>query len=120
MGRDMGHGRDYSEDVAREVDGAVRSLIEQAHDEAWTVLNDNRVVLDRLASELMEKETLDHIQLAAIFADVQKLTPREQWLSSTGRPVSDQPPISLPVSQQVDAAVDVDSDEPGAEGASGA
>jgi len=120
MGRDMGHGRDYSEDVAREVDGAVRSLIEQAHDEAWTVLNDNRVVLDRLATELMEKETLDHIQLAAIFADVQKLTPREQWLSSTGRPVSDQPPISLPVSQQVDAVVDVDSDEPGPEGASGA
>ncbi len=120
MGRDMGHGRDYSEDVAREVDSAVRALIEQAHDEAWTVLNANRVVLDRLATDLMEKETLDHLQLAEIFADVQKLTPREQWLSSTGRPVSDQPPISLPVSQQVDAAVEVDADEPGAEGASGA
>ncbi len=119
MGRDMGHGRDYSEEVAREVDGEMRALIEQAHDEAWTVLNANRAVLDRLATDLMEKETLDHLQLAEIFADVQKLTPREQWLSSDARPVSDQPPISLPVSQQVDEAVEVDTDEPGAEGPSG-
>ena len=42
----------------------------QAHDEAWQVLNDNRDILDRLAAELLEKETLDHNQLAEIFKDV--------------------------------------------------
>lgn len=120
LGRDMGHDRDYSEAIAEKVDLEVRALIEQAHDEAWQVLNDNRDVLDRLARELIDKETLDHVQLEAIFEPVRKLTPRPQWLSSDGRPVSDRPPIELPVSQQVDAAVDVDVEEPQSATAEGA
>lgn len=96
MGRDMGHGRDYSDGLAEKVDAEVRKLIEQAHDEAWKVLNDNRKVLDKLATELLEKETLDHNQLAEIFAKVKKLPKRPQWLSSTDRPVSTLPPVRLP------------------------
>jgi cell division protease FtsH len=97
LGRDMGHQRDYSEDLAEKIDAEVRVLIEQAHDEAWQVLNDNRDVLDRLAAELLEKETLDHNQIAEIFADVRKLPERPQWLSSEKRPLSQRPPIEFPV-----------------------
>src|SRR5699024_2013371 len=39
LGRDMGHERDYSEDLAGVVDQEVRRLIEAAHDEAWHALN---------------------------------------------------------------------------------
>ena len=46
MGRDMGHGRDFSERVAERVDAQVRALIEQAHNEAYEVINANREVLD--------------------------------------------------------------------------
>ncbi|MET0888036.1 MAG: ATP-dependent zinc metalloprotease FtsH [Mycetocola sp.] len=99
LGRDMGHQRDYSEQIAETVDAEVRVLIEQAHDEAWQVLNDNRTILDRLAAELLEKETLDHNQLAEIFADIKKLPPRPQWLSSTKRPVSEHPPIAVPLAK---------------------
>ncbi|SFN71250.1 ATP-dependent zinc metalloprotease FtsH [Mycetocola miduiensis] len=99
LGRDMGHQRDYSEQIAETVDAEVRVLIEQAHDEAWQVLNDNRSILDRLAAELLEKETLDHNQLAEIFADIKKLPPRPQWLSSTKRPVSEHPPIAVPLAK---------------------
>ncbi|MET3508837.1 MULTISPECIES: ATP-dependent zinc metalloprotease FtsH [Plantibacter] len=87
LGRDMGHQRDYSEEIAQRVDAQVRELIEAAHDEAWQVITTNRAVLDRLAAELMEKETLDHVQLAEIFKDVKKLPPRPVWLSSEKRPV---------------------------------
>ncbi|MBD8101952.1 MULTISPECIES: ATP-dependent zinc metalloprotease FtsH [unclassified Plantibacter] len=87
LGRDMGHQRDYSEEIAQRVDAQVRELIEAAHDEAWQVITTNRAVLDRLAAELMEKETLDHVQLAEIFKDVKKLPPRPVWLSSKKRPV---------------------------------
>jgi cell division protease FtsH len=59
LGRDMGHQRDYSEGLPTIVDEEVRKLIEQAHDEAWHVLNDNRDILDRLVLELLEKETLN-------------------------------------------------------------
>jgi cell division protease FtsH len=96
LGRNMGHERDYSESLAQQVDAEVRHLIEAAHDEAWQVLNDNRDILDRLAAELLEKETLDHDQLASIFEGVKKLPLRPQWLSSESRPVSSLPPIAFP------------------------
>ena len=96
LGRDMGHQRDYSEEIAERVDSQVRALIEQAHDEAFQVINDNRDILDRLAGELLEHETLDHNQLAEIFADVRRLPERPLWLSSDRRPVSDRPPIAVP------------------------
>ncbi|MEV1131694.1 ATP-dependent zinc metalloprotease FtsH [Agromyces sp. NPDC049794] len=112
LGRDMGHQRDYSEEIAEVVDTEVRKLIEQAHDEAWEVLNANRDILDRLAAELLENETLDHNQIAEIFKDVQKLPERPLWLSSDKRPVSDRPPISFPTEKMpidqgaVDGGVD--------------
>ncbi|TDT62184.1 ATP-dependent zinc metalloprotease FtsH [Frigoribacterium sp. PhB116] len=106
MGRDMGQ-RDYSETIAETVDAEVRVLLEQAHDEAWAVINDNRDILDHLAAELLEKETLDHDELAVIFKDVKKLPERPQWLSSDKRPVSDRPAIPMPTKAPVDAeAVD--------------
>lgn len=105
MGRDMGHGRDYSDGLAEKVDAEVRKLIEQAHDEAWKVLNDNRDILDKLASELLEKETLDHNQLAEIFKKVKKLPARPQWLSSVDRPVSKKPPVAVPSKVATDKGV---------------
>ncbi|MEI3848809.1 MULTISPECIES: ATP-dependent zinc metalloprotease FtsH [unclassified Microbacterium] len=97
VARDMNRGRDYSESIAETVDAQVRALIEQAHNEAYEVLSANRDVLDRLARELLEKETLDHNQIAEIFQDVKKLPERPQWLSSEDRPVSLLPPIEMPV-----------------------
>ena len=99
---EFGSARDYSEGVAVSVDAEIRAIIEQAHDEAYQALTTNRAVLDRLAGELMEKETLDHLQVAEIFHDVVKLPPRGLWLSSDDRPVSDQPPIDIPASVRTD------------------
>ncbi|MEN9620421.1 MAG: ATP-dependent zinc metalloprotease FtsH [Actinomycetota bacterium] len=110
LGRDMGHQRDYSEKLAERVDAEVRALIEQAHNEAWQVINDNREILDRLATELLEKETLDHLQLAEIFADVKKLPERPQWLSSEGRPVPNIPPVAMPAKPTADAPADATAD----------
>ncbi|MFD1506415.1 ATP-dependent metallopeptidase FtsH/Yme1/Tma family protein [Georgenia yuyongxinii] len=93
LGRDFGHQRDYSEDVARIVDEEVRRLIEDAHDEAWEILTQYRHVLDDLVLELLEKETLNEAELARIFAPVVKREAREVWLSSEERQVSDIPPV---------------------------
>jgi cell division protease FtsH len=96
LGRDMGHQRDYSEDVAALVDEEVKKLIENAHDEAWQVLADNRAILDRLVLELLEKETLDKAQIANIFADVRLRAPRPAWTGSSRRVPSDVPPVRSP------------------------
>ena len=109
LGRDMGSQRDYSERVSEQVDDEVRALIENAHDEAWQVLNENRGILDTLATALLEKETLDHIQLADIFKDVKKLPERPQWLSSDKRPISNKPPVMMPAKASIDGDL-VDGD----------
>ncbi|EXJ52441.1 ATP-dependent zinc metalloprotease FtsH [Microbacterium sp. MRS-1] len=117
MGRDMGHGRDFSERVAERVDKQVRDLIEQAHNEAYEVINANRDILDKLALALLEKETLDHLELAEIFRDVKKLPPRPQWLSSDDRPVSMLPPVDVPRRQDEAglAAASVAEEQPAAQ-----
>jgi len=50
-------------------------------------------VLDHLVLELLEKETLNQAELAAIFEPVVKREPREVWLSSEQRAVSDRGPV---------------------------
>ena len=113
LGRDMGHQADYSDEIAAMIDEEVRALIEQAHDEAWAVLNDNRDILDRLATELLEKETLDHVQIAEIFSAVKKLPERPQWLSSPARPVSDRPPVAMPGREPVAASDEAEGETVG-------
>ncbi|MCJ8503354.1 ATP-dependent zinc metalloprotease FtsH [Kocuria flava] len=101
LGRDAaGGGREYSERTAAIVDEEVRALLEQAHDEAHQILMDNRGVLDRLALELLEKETLNEAQIAELFRDVRKRDLRPVWLSKDTRPVSDVPPVVTPAERE--------------------
>lgn len=74
----------------------MRTLIDAAHADAHWALNTNRAILDQLAYELLERETLDEADLKRIFADVQKAPKREVWLTSQDRPVSDIPPVTPP------------------------
>jgi cell division protease FtsH len=96
LGRDMGHERDYSEEVASVVDEEVRRLIEAAHDEAWEALVENRAVLDELVTALLERETLNKDDLAEIFGPIVQRPLRPTWLSSDRRTVSDIPPVLSP------------------------
>ncbi|HUH53138.1 MAG TPA: ATP-dependent zinc metalloprotease FtsH [Microbacteriaceae bacterium] len=100
---EFGQTRDYSEGVAVRVDEEIRALLEIAHDEAYEALSANRDILDRLALELLEKETLDHNQIAEIFKDIKKVKPRDVWLSSGDRPVSMRPPVDVPKAVRTDS-----------------
>ena len=71
LGRDMGHIRDYSEEVAAAIDEEVRAFIETAHQEAYDILVANRDVLDALVLALLERETLDKAEIEEIFAELQ-------------------------------------------------
>jgi cell division protease FtsH len=93
MGRDAGHGREFSEAVAGTVDHEVRKLVEAAHDEAWQVLTQYRDVLDDLVLRLLERETLNQAELAEVFASVEKRPARDVWLSSEQRTVHTRGPI---------------------------
>ncbi len=93
LGREIGHERDYSEQVAAVVDDEVRALIETAHQEAFDILAENREVLDSLVVALLEHETLDRTQVAEIFEPARRRQPRPAWTGSSTRVPSDQPPV---------------------------
>jgi cell division protease FtsH len=93
LGRSMGHGAEYSLEVAHEIDEEVRALIEAAHTEAWEVLNTYRDVLDELVVELLDRETLQRKDLERIFSRVEK-RPRITAFNDFGERVpSDKPPV---------------------------
>jgi cell division protease FtsH len=97
LGRDYGHQRDYSESIAGAVDQEIRSLIENAHQEAFDILVENRAILDRLVLELLEKETLGKEEIATIFTEVRGPQPRSAWTGSSARKPSSLPPVDIPV-----------------------
>jgi cell division protease FtsH len=96
LGRTMGTQADYSHEVAQIIDDEVRKLIEAAHTEAWEILTEYRDVLDTLAGELLEKETLHRVELKAIFGDVKKRPRLTMFDDFGGRVPSDKPPIKTP------------------------
>ena len=101
LGRDVGHQRDYSEDVAASIDLEVRALLEHAHDEAREILVQYRDVLDHLVLELLDKETLNAAQLAEVFAPVVKCPERDVWISGDNREVSERPPVQTPAERGI-------------------
>ena len=106
MGRDYGHQRDYSENIAAKVDAEMRKLIENAHQEAFDILVENRATLDAMVLELLEKETLNKEAIAEIFAKVNSWPRRPAWTGSSTRIPSQQPPVAVPERLIVKPAAD--------------
>jgi cell division protease FtsH len=95
LGRDYGHQRDYSEDIAAAVDQEIKNLIESAHQEAYEILVENRSILDALVEELLEKETLLKEEIEVIFKHVASRPKRPAWTGSSQRQPSRIPPVAL-------------------------
>ena len=87
--------RDFSEEVAATVDAEVRSLLDDAHREAWEILTRNRAVLDQLAEELLSRETLLEKDLERIFTGVVKQPERPLWRSDETLPVVEVAPATV-------------------------
>lgn len=66
MGRDFGHTRDFSEEIAAELDKEVKKIIDERYDLAKQCLIENRDMLDAVAKELLERETLDEKEVTEI------------------------------------------------------
>ena len=67
-----GQERKYSEATAREIDTAVREIVQQAFDKAVGILRSKRAVLERTAQKLLEKETLGEAELKTLAGEPAK------------------------------------------------
>ena len=108
LGRDYGHQRDYSEEIAGVIDEEIHSLIENAHQEAFNILVQNREILDALVVELLERETLLKEDIERIFSKVTMVESRPAWTGSPNRTPSTIPPVGLVAAKpQVDPEAEV-------------
>ena len=82
LGRDYSQGRNYSEDVAAEIDGEIRELIDTSYENAKQILLSHRDQLDKVAHYLMEHEKIDG-------EDFYKLMNGEPLDDNTAAPVSE-------------------------------
>jgi len=68
LGRQVSEQRDYSEKIASEIDDEVRRIIETAHEQARTIIRDNRAKLTQLATTLLDVEVLEGDALRELMA----------------------------------------------------
>jgi cell division protease FtsH len=67
LGREIGEHRNYSDEIAFEIDQEVRILIERAYERAKEVLNANQDKLEQISMLLMERETIEGFEIEALF-----------------------------------------------------
>lgn len=93
LGRDYSQGRNYSENVAAEIDGEIRELIDTSYENAKQILLSHRDQLDKVAHYLMEHEKIDGDDFIKLM---------------NGEPLDDN--TAAPVSENSDTAPDVSKD----------
>jgi len=71
LGRDLGEQRNYSEDVAADIDQEVHQLVAEAQQRAKQVLREREKVLRALATRLIEVETMDASEMDRVIAETE-------------------------------------------------
>lgn len=69
IGRDFGHTKPYSEEVAAQIDKEVKSVLDAAYERTLNILKENINKLHRIAGALLEKEKLEAAEFEALFAE---------------------------------------------------
>lgn len=109
LGRDIARDKDYSEEVAAEIDKEVRSFMEDAYAATEKLLSDNIDKLHVIAKALMEKETLEEEEINQLVKYGHILTAEEK-LQLVQQSVVDEEIAAAPV-----ADADVNAEVPAAE-----
>ena len=71
MGRDFGHTRDFSEEIAAEIDKEVKHIVDEQYKVAKKLLEENRDMLEYISKALLEEETLDEKCFVELMEKVQ-------------------------------------------------
>jgi cell division protease FtsH len=72
LGRDIASERDYSEEIAFEIDKEVKRIIEECFERAKSILKENEEGVNRVVEVLLEKETIEGEELKKIFEEIKK------------------------------------------------
>ena len=70
MGRNFGHTRDFSEEIAADIDKEIKKIVDTQYDIAKNLLTENKDMLEFIAKQLLEKETLDEKEFEDMMNEV--------------------------------------------------
>lgn len=103
LGRDFNNQRNYSEDVAAEIDKEIRRYIEDAYEECRKIITDNIDKLHLIAEALMERETLDASELEELMTKgrITEKSKAEEEPPEDGTPLMTPIPTTPAVSVEV-------------------
>ena len=71
MGRDFGHSRDFSEEIAADIDKEVKKIVDERYAIAKELLNQNRDMLEYISKALLDRETLDEKEFDELMSTVE-------------------------------------------------
>ena len=88
LGRDFNRDRNYSEEVAGEIDREVRRYIEEAYEACRVIITENREKLDLIANALLERETLNASELEELMTkgEISDKSKDDDDTDDTGKP----------------------------------
>ena len=119
LGRELGTRRDISEHTSQLVDQEVKRFLDEAHDRARTVIDEQRDLLERIAQSLLDRETLDRDEIALI-GKGEELPPLETVEPEGLDAETDAPPVHAPREAKIplrplppDPAVSRSMEDPG-------
>lgn len=70
MGRDFGHTRDFSEEIAADIDKEVKKIVDDCYEIAKSMLEENRDILEYISKKLLEEETIDEKEFVTLMDKV--------------------------------------------------
>jgi len=94
LGRSVTQHKNVSDDTARKIDAAVRGVIDSAYHRAHQILTDSMEKLHAMAAALLQYETIDREQIAAIMDGREPGPPRDWRTPSSGNPPDSGKPAS--------------------------
>lgn len=121
LGRDIGRDKDYSEEVAAQIDSEIRKFIDEAYQETVELLQKNIDKLHLIAEALIERETLEGFEVQQLM-DHGKILPKEEVQNEPPKeepvPIDEELASSEEDSEEVKTAKDLlrpTADKPGAD-----
>jgi cell division protease FtsH len=86
LGRDYMDERDYSEDIARQIDDEVREIVDSCHTRAQDILQNNREKLDSVVAALLKTETIEREEFLELIGKTESAAPAAASSQSTSEP----------------------------------
>jgi len=80
LGRGMNSSSEYSDEVAIKIDRQVYQIVSECHEKVLRIIEDNRVVIDRLVDLLIEEETIDGEVLAQIISEYTSIPQKQAYI----------------------------------------